>query len=178
MNQIPIVEAARAGDIKTLTEILRSAPVLESVAVSTALSEAAFNGHTESVRALLKCGADINARPRNDMSALDCAIENKHFAIIKLLISNGVDVNAKDGYGQTPLHHAIDTEAEWAKYLYDSGDVDAAPTAEITAILIAAGADVNAKTGDGKTPLDWAVDTWHKAAEELLRKHGARRRAG
>jgi ankyrin repeat protein len=111
------------------------------------------------VRALLQHGADVNARPRNDMSALDCAVENGHFEIVRLLISSRVDVNAKDGYGQTPLHRAIDAEAEWAKYLYDKGDVDAAPTAEITGILIAAGADVNARTGDGKTPLDWAVDT-------------------
>lgn len=174
MSQIPIVEAARMGDLKALTEILSSDPMLDSFMVSTALSEAAFNGRLELVRALLEYGADVNSRQKNDMSALDCAIENIELKIIEILISSGADVNAKDMGGHTPLHRAVDIEAEEAKYAYDCGDFNAIPTTKITSILIAAGADVNAKNNAGKTPLDWAIDAWHESAEELLRKHGAR----
>ena len=81
-------------------------------------------------------------------------------------------MNAADEGGVTPLHQAIDMEAEHARSLYDDGDLDASPSILITDLLIDAGADINAKTKDGETPLSWAATGRHKPAEQLLLRNG------
>ena len=103
-NPTPLARAARTGDLKAAAELLQSECTPPPADVSTALNEAAFNGHLEIVKVLLKSVVDINARPRNDMTALDCAVENLHSAIVQLLLANGADVNAQDEQGHCQLN--------------------------------------------------------------------------
>ena len=84
----------------------------------------------ELVHAMIRDGADVNARNKNGITPLHWA---KGIAVVQALIQDGADVNARDSQGNTPLFYAK------------------APS-EATA-LIQAGADVNAKNNSGQTPL-------------------------
>ena len=115
----------------------------------------------ESIRAMLECGADINARDNDGQTALMNANDED---CIKVLIEAGADVNAKDNDGWTPLMH-----------LYHEGP-------EIIEMLIKAGADVNARDNDGETVLGYLGEYLNdppedvddeKKVRELLKKAGA-----
>ena len=70
----------------------------------TVLMVAAVNGRTEAVAALIKAGADVNAKERElDVTALLQAAVNGHSETVAALIKGGADVNAKNKKGLTPL---------------------------------------------------------------------------
>ena len=70
-----------------------------------ALTDAAFRGDLEAVKALLVQGADINAEGRV-WNPLHAAIENGQIEVIRYLIRAGADVEFD--YSSTPLAHAVD----------------------------------------------------------------------
>jgi ankyrin repeat protein len=74
----------------------------------TSLHNAAAFGPVESVRLLLKAGAEVNARDSRNMSPLFFALASEHPAIeiVRVLISAGADVNTPDSSGDTPLDWA------------------------------------------------------------------------
>ena len=91
-------------------------------------------GPPEVFKILIKAGADVNARYKDDRTLLHyphTPIEN-----VKLLIHAGADVNARDRFGQTPLFYQ--------KF-----------QPEVVKLLIHAGADVNARYKNGQTPLHY-----------------------
>ncbi len=55
----------------------------------TALMNASGNGHIANVRALIRTGADMNARDKDGKSVLDYANQNDQEKVIKLLRSFG-----------------------------------------------------------------------------------------
>ena len=79
------------------------------------LLEAAENGDLELVKALLKDGADINAKDGSGWTPIMRAIAANHDRMVALLIEKGADVNATS-YGWTPMtlaefeerHHSLD----------------------------------------------------------------------
>jgi ankyrin repeat protein len=114
----------------------------------TPLLFAVRQGHTESVRALLEAGADINQVSAGDhTSPLLMATINGHFDLAKELLAKGADPKLASDAGATPLYATINVQ--WAaKSLYPQ------PTAqkqqvtthlELMEELIKAGADVNAR---------------------------------
>lgn len=74
----------------------------------TVLHYAADSGTPEMVRALLRCGADIDARGLNGSRALHVAAFAGNTDIVGVLLENGAQVNAQDNFGNTPLHGAVE----------------------------------------------------------------------
>ena len=62
----------------------------------TPLHWAACHGDTESVRALLKAGADIEKRDNAGATPVIVAVTDEHSEVIEALVSNGANINAQD----------------------------------------------------------------------------------
>jgi len=157
---------------------------------SFALVSAAREGEAESVRALLRHGAQVNAKDDSGATALLAAASNGRGETVKLLISAGADVNARNNIGRTALlSAAANRYAEIVRTLTKAGaDVNAkdedqktalmlaasAGHAEITQLLIQAGADVNATSASGDTALMAAARGGHTEVVRLLANAGAK----
>ena len=139
--------------------------------------EAAEHGHKATVEALLDKGADMNAKAKNDDTALSLATAGSHTAIVTLLeatpkllkaatandaskvneaLTEGADKDAKDSAGWTALM--------WGAW---NGHED------IVQALIDEGADVNALSTAGSTALKLATVKGHGAIVTLLKANGA-----
>lgn len=123
---------------------------------SFALVSAAREGETESVRALLRHGVQVNAKDDSGATALLAGASNGHGETVQLLISAGADVKARNNIGRTALLSAV-----------ANGYV------EIVRALMKAGADVNAKDEDHKTALMLAASAGHADMTQLLIHSGA-----
>ena len=105
---------------------------------STPLHLAALHSaHPIVITALVKAGADVNARRVGGSTPLHDAQFSAGTTLA--LVDAGADVNARNLDGETPLHRACLTS----------------PAAAL--VLLVAGADVNARDGRGWTPLYDAV---------------------
>lgn len=122
----------------------------------TPLLSAAFSGETETLKLLLKEGADVNAKGENGWAPLHMASFKAHIEIIKHLIENGADVNIMGSGGWTSLHIASSRDK-----------------AEVAELLIGNGAEVNIKDKHGNTPLHYKKAPGSDTAE-LLRRHGGK----
>ncbi|KAH0609768.1 uncharacterized protein H6S33_012314 [Morchella sextelata] len=127
--------------------------------------EAVYPERGESiVRQFLDHGANINARARDDKTALHIAAISSGMdgstSLLEILLQNGADVAAVDSEGATALHYAAATACT-----------------EAVSILLANGADVdvNSQTDTGDTPLIRAVRSRVKnlSTITLLLDHGA-----
>lgn len=119
---------------------------------NTLLMRAALDGRTETVKALVRKGADVNAQNREGRTALMFAIINLRTATVKTLLQFGADVNAQAHCGCTPLMLAA-----------CSGDI------EITQSLLNRGADARKICWPGKTALVAAIEHGYNAIAELLK---------
>jgi ankyrin repeat protein len=162
MEGIDVFEAASFGRIERLSAILEEAPNLVnaySVDGFYPLGLAAFFGHEDAVRLLLKRSADPDLEARNSMKvrALHAAAAARSFAIASALVEAGSDVNARQEAGFTPLHEAAAT-----------GQLD------LARLLLDRGAEVDAKTEDGRTALALARKSNDTAMIDFLVSRGAR----
>ena len=57
---------------------------------------------------LLRCGADANARDREDLTPLMVACQNRNLDAVKILLHHGANVNNCTSDGSTALHYLID----------------------------------------------------------------------
>ncbi|HUU28979.1 MAG TPA: ankyrin repeat domain-containing protein [archaeon] len=120
------------------------------------LIEAAREGQTKAVQALLEAGTDPNAKGINGITALMEAAFNGNTETAQVLLKAGADVNIKEESGWTALMFAA-----------QEGQTEAMQA------LIKAGAGVNTKNEDGRTALMIATQEGHIEATEALLMDGA-----
>jgi ankyrin repeat protein len=114
----------------------------------TPLLYAVRQGYHESAEALLKAGADVNAKSKGDgTTPLLMAVINGHFDLAKTLIDRGADVNAQSDQGVAPLYGVLNIE--WApKALYPQPQAHKQQQLgylDLMKVLIDKGADVNTR---------------------------------
>ena len=142
--QMDLFEAASAGDLDRLVELLAYDPAsvdAHSADGFTALHFAAFFGRPEAARLLVNHAADVDARGTGWMTGtpLHSAASGSHAEVVGVLVEAGADPNARQSGGWTPLHAAA-----------RAGDV-----ASVT-LLLASGADARAVNDEGASVLEMA----------------------
>ena len=127
-----------------------------SATLAPPLVDAARDGDTAAVRALLAQGGDVDAAEGDGTSALHWASYRDDIETVGLLLDAGADVNAANDLGATPL---------WAAGQNGS--------AVMVRTLLAGGADPNLTLLAGETPLMVAARSGAPDVVELLLRHGA-----
>jgi uncharacterized protein len=135
-----------------MTAWLAAAPAMAPVA------DASMKGDTETLKTLIKQGADVNAAQPDGMTALHWAAERGDVALAEMLTYAGASTSAVTRIGQyTPLHIAS-----------RSGN------APVVKILLKAGASVAARSNPGgATPLHLAAEAGNVEAVNALLEAGA-----
>ena len=100
---------------------------------------------------MLDKGANINAKSKENGTALMLASQNGHDPAVKILIDNGADVNAIMSEGWTALMLASENGHD-----------------TIVKMLLEKGADVNIKNNLGETALDIAKREGHQNVINML----------
>ena len=155
---LTIFEAAATGKINNILRLLARDPQLVNAYSEDgfqALGLASYFGHFDVAEYLIKAGAPINSRSRNDLKAapIQSAAAAGHAKIVGLLIKHKADPNVREQGGYTPLHAAA-----------QNGD------REMIRTLIYGGADLTLQSHDGKLPLDLALAAGHTDAAKLLQE--------
>ncbi|KPC78462.1 MULTISPECIES: ankyrin repeat domain-containing protein [Streptomyces] len=91
-----VMDLARQGRAQELLEFFdHGLPVdVQDQEGNTALMLAAYHGHTETVRALVGRGADVDRRNGRDQSPVAGALFKGEDAIVAMLIEAGADLEA------------------------------------------------------------------------------------
>ena len=76
----------------------------------TPLSWAVFAGKVEIAEQLIKAGADVEGKNKDDTTPLHQAAFMGQSEIARILLQNGADVDAREDNGETPLNYA---QADW-----------------------------------------------------------------
>lgn len=126
-GSIDIFEAAALGDQHVMSELITQDP--ESVNDYSAdgftpLGLAAYFGHLEMVKQLLKAGANPNLPSKNGLGVipLHSALSNGAKEIARVLVEAGSDVNFPSKEGWTPLHYTAHSgDRETSDFLLSKG---------------------------------------------------------
>lgn len=121
------------------------------------LVEAVKSGNQETVRALLRGKADVNAAEPDGTTALHYAVQADDVETVKLLLKAGAKAAAVNRHGSTPLALAA-----------VNGN------AAMITLLLDAGADANTVVSKGQTVLMTAARTGNAAAVQVLLDRGAK----
>ncbi|HZT43846.1 MAG TPA: ankyrin repeat domain-containing protein [Chthonomonadaceae bacterium] len=148
--------AAEKGDTDQVLALLdQGANIEASRNYMTVLMWAAFGGHADTVRALLKRGAKINPHIVYDWNSFHMAVMGGNPEIVDLFLKQGADVNTKD-----PEH-----EITALMYAAQDGHL------EVVRLLLDHGAEINARDSiSGSSALSYAASPEIKT---LLKQRGA-----
>ena len=114
----------------------------------------------DTVRLLIKNGADVTARDGTHSTPLHLASSKGSAETVNTLIQHGADVNAQNESRSTPLHLAA------SSYLALEGT--------IVRLLIRHGANIDAKDSEGRTPLEIALSEGNSWIAKLLSDYHTR----
>ena len=121
------------------------------------VAEAAMSGDRDTVRSLLKDGADVNAAMGDGMTALHWAAKKGDVELAQMLLYAGANVKAMTRLGNyTPLIMASETG-----------------NAKMIEMLLKSGAEAKVATTNGTTPLMLAAVSGRADAVKLLLDAGA-----
>jgi len=166
MVALTVYEAAATGKMVHIISNLARKPELVNAYSEDGfqpLGLAAYFGHKEVVDYLIKAGAAVNSRSKNDLEVtpLQSAVAGGHLEVVRLLLDAGASPNVQDRGGYTPLHVAA-----------QNGDI------EIVHSLLFGGADMEARSKKKELPLDIALKAGHKEVADLLNAGITRRFRG
>jgi ankyrin repeat protein len=157
---------------------------------STPLHLCAYHGFIKCATALVKAGADLEAKTEDGYTPFRVAIDRDQvdFAIW-LVEKNNANVNCMDDLGETILTYAVRVnkpslidfllDAGAAPDLVDDRNLSAcmvaarADDSELLRLLVSRGAKVDATNSDGKTALHFAASSGSAAAAQTLIELGA-----
>jgi ankyrin repeat protein len=148
----------------------------------TALMTAARTGSVGAVKALLRRGADVNARENwKGQTALMWAASANNVAAVEALIEAGADVQARTKYAPRPLARTggIGREAERNSDVTKQAGFTAlhfavrAGAADVVRALLESGATVRDTTSDGTGVLVLAIASTHYELAAFLLQQGA-----
>lgn len=151
----PLHEAVKSGKMRLVSAILPRVQRVNSVDIhgNTALHVAASLGYNTIITKLLKAGAYINARNRNNINPIFLAANNRLMDTYKLLLEHGADADQAANNGVKPKDILRSIIKGKNKELLNSVD---GPLDKITNI-INAGANINAVDENGNSCLHLAV---------------------
>ncbi len=104
------LEAAATGEVALVDKLLNDGADIEArdgESRGTALIWAAFHGHREVVKLLIKRGADVNAASAGGLTPLLLACVQGHISAVKLLLEGGANLDVKSADGLSPLEVAL-----------------------------------------------------------------------
>jgi len=160
-------------------------------AAQSEVADAAMEGNTAAVRALLGKKAEVNAPQVDGATALHWAVQANNLEMIEMLLGAGAAVSAASKSGATPMQlAAMNGHAAIIERLIRAGADPNAPLSQTgdTALMMAArtgkvdavkvlldrGANVNAKeTWGGTTALMWAISERHSDVAKVLVERGS-----
>jgi len=110
------------------------------------------------VEAMIRAGADVNARTEDGATPLHAAVSRGNVEAAEVLLLAEADVNARDNNGSTPLIDACTgayLEARITLWRRPPHEIETALSRyrRLVALLLEHGADVNAMSSTGQTPL-------------------------
>ncbi|KAM3718098.1 Kinase D-interacting substrate of [Dirofilaria immitis] len=157
-NENILIVAARTGQTDIVQDFVSDFDLEDTDADGwTALLDAAYMGHEEIVKILLKAGAAVDYADVLGWSPLMWAVYKNHYACAQLLIEFKAHVNL------------IDEEDSLTPLIVAAGR----GYVNFVELLINAGAEVNACDKFGSTALIWAARRGYKPIIELLLNAGA-----
>ncbi|XP_059212279.1 ankyrin repeat domain-containing protein 6b isoform X2 [Centropristis striata] len=118
---------------------------------------AAYKGHIEVVRILLKAGCDLDIQDDGEQTALQRAAVVGNSDVISALIQEGCALDRQDKDGNTALH-----EVSWHGF------------SQSVKVLVKAGANTHAKNKAGNTALHLACQNGHAQSSKVLLLGGSR----
>ena len=155
------ISAARNYQADLLEYIAAHHPeiVREGDSLDEALLAAAEAGASQSVRVLLKLGADVKARDASEATPLISTCRWGYLIVAQILLAHGAEINAKDAWDNTALHEAAN-----GGYL------------KLIKSLLAAGADPAMRERfQNETPAEEARHHGQPAAARLIERAKERR---
>jgi uncharacterized protein len=160
--EMDVFTACIAGRTSDVTNRIAEDPALLEAHSGdgwTPLHLAAFFGHKELAEALLKQGAQVDARSTNAMvnTPLHAATAGRQVELMKLLLEHGANPDATQEGGWTALHAAA-----------QNGD------RAMIEVLLANQASVNVRAANNQSPLDLAMLKGHHEVAALLEQLGAK----
>ncbi|KAK1236874.1 hypothetical protein MKX08_007822 [Trichoderma sp. CBMAI-0020] len=186
--------AAKHGNILLLTHLLGfmepTVNAQDKQDGRTPLSYAASSGSEACLRALLSCGAHIEAADIMGQTPLVYAACGKREAAVRLLLDQGAQIETADNNGRTPLSYAAEkgNKATMQLLLDRGAQIETADkngrtplsyamsgykNEAVVQLLLDQGAQIEVPDKDGRTPLSYAARHGNKAIVQLLLDQGA-----
>ena len=109
-GQTALMTAARTGNAATVDLLLTGGANVNAAETwrgQTALMWAAAERHVEASRALLRYGADVQARTDKGFTPLLFAVRAGDIGVVRELLAAGADIDGPDEEGNTPIVLAI-----------------------------------------------------------------------